>query len=53
MSCICSTPFFFSLIFKTAGGGDFGSPLERDSEDVRRDILEKLVSKPRPRKFMG
>lgn len=33
------------IILQTAGGGGLGSPLERDPEMVRQDVLEGLVSR--------
>jgi N-methylhydantoinase B len=32
------------VIIRTAGGGGWGSPLERDPEKVRMDVLEGFVS---------
>jgi N-methylhydantoinase B len=32
------------VIIRTAGGGGWGNPLERDSEKVRMDVLEGFVS---------
>jgi len=32
------------LILKTAGGGGFGNPLERDSERIYQDIKEEIIT---------
>lgn len=37
----------------TAGGGGYGSPLERDPERVRFDVLEGLVDRQNARKLYG
>ncbi|GBF35022.1 N-methylhydantoinase B [Desulfocucumis palustris] len=42
-----------AIMLETAGGGGFGSPLERDPENVRRDVLEELVSKRRAEEIYG
>jgi len=36
-----------TLEFRSAGGGGFGSPFERDPEDVRRDVIYGYVSPQR------
>ncbi len=40
-------------IVRTAGGGGWGSPLEREPEKVRMDILEGFVSRDAARKEYG
>ena len=37
----------------TPGGGGWGDPLDRDVEQVRRDVLEGLVSVERAREVYG
>jgi N-methylhydantoinase B len=41
------------IVLKTAGGGGFGSPLEREPERVRRDIEEGLISPERAKEEYG
>ena len=40
-------------ILRAGGGGGFGSPLERDAEQVRRDVHEGYVSLTEARDFYG
>ncbi len=42
-----------ALAFHSAGGGGFGDPLERDPEDVERDVLNEYVSVERARTEYG
>ena len=41
------------IILQTAGGGGFGSPLERDPELVRQDVLEGLISRRAAEEIYG
>jgi N-methylhydantoinase B len=41
------------LLYLTAGGGGWGDPLERDPEDVRRDVVRRLVSPERASEAYG
>jgi len=41
------------VIIRTAGGGGWGNPLERDPEKVRMDVLEGFVSLEAARKEYG
>jgi len=41
------------VIVRTGGGGGWGSPLERDPERVRWDVLEALVSSAAAREHYG
>jgi N-methylhydantoinase B len=42
-----------TIILKTAGGGGFGNPLERDPAAVRGDVLEGLVSRQQAEDVYG
>ena len=42
-----------TLIFETPGGGGFGNPRERSSEDVQRDLEEGLISHQAAREIYG
>jgi N-methylhydantoinase B len=42
-----------SIQFRTAGGGGWGSPLERDPEAVAEDVRGGLISKERARDVYG
>jgi N-methylhydantoinase B len=42
-----------TIILQTAGAGGFGPPYERDPEEVRRDVLEELVSLQRAKEVYG
>lgn len=48
-----SVPPASKIILKTAGGGGYGDPLERDPELVLGDVLEGLISVDRARDFYG
>lgn len=48
-----SVPAGSTVILETAGGGGFGSPLDRDPELVRHDVLEGLVSIQSARDYYG
>lgn len=41
------------IIFRTAGGGGWGDPLERDPKRVRDDVARKLLSAEAARKWYG
>jgi N-methylhydantoinase B len=41
------------LIFRTAGGGGWGEPFERDAMRVRNDVARKLISAERARQDYG
>jgi N-methylhydantoinase B len=41
------------IIFRTAGGGGWGDPLERDPAKVRNDVARKLVSSEAAREAYG
>ena len=41
------------VIVRTGGGGGWGDPLERDTEAVRSDVREELVSKEAARDDYG
>ncbi len=41
------------IIFRTAGGGGWGDPLERDATRVRNDVARKLMSVAAARKDYG
>lgn len=41
------------LVSVSAGGGGYGSPLERDPDLVREDVLEGLISRRRAREVYG
>lgn len=41
------------ITLETSGGGGFGSPLERDPESVRMDVLEGLVPESQAMKIYG
>ncbi|MBA7671088.1 hypothetical protein ES703_79239 [subsurface metagenome] len=40
-------------MIETAGGGGWGDPLARDSELVRRDVVEGLITLERAREAYG
>jgi N-methylhydantoinase B len=42
-----------SIIFRTAGGGGWGDPLERDAARVRNDVARKLMSSAAAREEYG
>ena len=42
-----------SIIFRTAGGGGWGDPLERDAARVRNDVARKLMSGAAAREEYG
>lgn len=42
-----------TVVFRTAGGGGWGSPLERDPEKVARDVEAGLISPARARSVYG
>ncbi len=41
------------IVIETAGGGGWGDPLARDSELVRRDVVEGLITIERAREAYG
>ena len=41
------------IVIETAGGGGWGDPLARDSELVRRDVVEGLITLERAREAYG
>jgi N-methylhydantoinase B len=41
------------IIFRTAGGGGWGDPLERDATRVRNDVARKLMSADKAREAYG
>ena len=41
------------IVLKTAGGGGFGNPMERDQEKVLRDVEEGLISTKRAKEQYG
>ena len=41
------------IVLKTAGGGGFGNPMERDQEKVLRDVEEGLISVKRAKEQYG
>jgi N-methylhydantoinase B len=41
------------VIVRTGGGGGWGNPLEREPEQVRRDVVEELVSASAAREHYG
>ncbi|MEX0346811.1 MAG: hydantoinase B/oxoprolinase family protein [Rhizobiaceae bacterium] len=41
------------IIFRTAGGGGWGDPLERDPVRVRNDVARKLLSREKAREAYG
>jgi len=41
------------IIFRTAGGGGWGEPIERDPTRVRNDVARKLLSTERARQDYG
>jgi N-methylhydantoinase B len=41
------------VIVRTGGGGGWGDPLERDSERVRWDVVEELISIESAREHYG
>ncbi len=41
------------IVSVSAGGGGYGSPLERDPEQVRHDVLEGWVSRQRAEDVYG
>lgn len=49
----CSPGINGVVTIRTAGGGGFGPPLERDPERVRNDVLEELVSPGAAREIYG
>lgn len=42
-----------TLVFETPGGGGFGSPKDRDKEDVLRDLKDGLISPEAAREIYG
>ena len=41
------------MVFRTAGGGGWGNPLERDPEKVRNDVARLLLSEGSARQDYG
>ena len=41
------------IVLRTAGGGGFGDPLEREPERVARDVLEGFIGEKRAREAYG
>ena len=41
------------VIFRTAGGGGWGDPLERDAMRTRNDVARKLMSETKAREDYG
>ena len=41
------------IIFRTAGGGGWGDPLERDPKRVRNDVARRLMSEKKAREAYG
>jgi N-methylhydantoinase B len=41
------------VIVRTAGGGGWGNPLERDPEKVRMDVIEEFISPEAARREYG
>jgi N-methylhydantoinase B len=41
------------VIFRTAGGGGWGEPIERDAMRVRNDVARKLLTADRARQDYG
>jgi N-methylhydantoinase B len=41
------------VIFRTAGGGGWGNPLERDPVRTRNDVARKLMSEAKAREEYG
>jgi N-methylhydantoinase B len=46
-------PLHAEAIVRTGGGGGWGDPLERDTELIRSDVLEELVSRLAAREHYG
>src|SRR5699024_7306501 len=42
-----------TIIFQTPGAGGMGNPLKRNQEEVRRDVLNELVSIERAKSVYG
>ena len=41
------------IVTKSGGGGGIGSPLDRDAEKVRRDVLDRYISPEKAREVYG